>query len=282
MRIQDLFEAPLPDDWDRSKFNRTETSFADMVAYARERAKLAGRGSSRVAVTIPYEGRDTVLKVAMNRKGLLQNYEEVSILSDRGYSDILIPMIDYDEENGNDITWIHVEKAQKVTKRELDRALGARLEDVILFIGGNVVPDRYSRARRLPVLPDETFETDLYMSLERFIADYQIKGYMDFARPANWGKYKGEYVLIDVGFYGDAFTAYMGEDLMLEHSEDPLIRKILYHPNTKLAHFFNRLFAGDDRKIVKWLEKIIPTLSEEQLSILQKRPQYIINIYRQR
>src|SRR5699024_150350 len=154
---------------------------------------------------------------------------------------ITIPLIDYDEENGDDITWIHVEKADKITKRQLDQAFGADIVDVVRFIGTNAIPRSGTFSGSLP---DEVFDNELYGELETLIADYQIKGYMDFARPANWGMYKGEPVIIDVGFHGDAYTAYIGESILFEYSDIPLVKKILYNHNTRLGSFFDIEFSG--------------------------------------
>ena len=72
-----------------------------------------GTGSSRIAVDIPYEGRDTAFKVAINNKGIAQNIEEIALLNDYYIRDleITIPVIDYDTSDKP--KWIHMEKAQK-------------------------------------------------------------------------------------------------------------------------------------------------------------------------
>ena len=66
-----------------------------ILEYCKERAKRLGQGSSRVAFEIEYEGRPTILKIAKNSKGILQNEKEVNILEDNFFEHI-IPMIDYD------------------------------------------------------------------------------------------------------------------------------------------------------------------------------------------
>jgi hypothetical protein len=50
-----------------------------MVTHAKEQAQQIGRGSSQVAFVVPYQGRNTVLKVAVNNKDLVQNEEEVRL-----------------------------------------------------------------------------------------------------------------------------------------------------------------------------------------------------------
>ena len=112
-------EAPLPPDWDEKQYQRG-SSFKSRLAYALDRAKKIGSGSSRVAVTIEYQGRPTVLKIAKNTRGLGQNGAEASILND-GYArlmGILIPLIDYDKQNPKP-TWLHTELAQRASKQQL-------------------------------------------------------------------------------------------------------------------------------------------------------------------
>lgn len=46
MRLKEILtEAPLPDDWDKEKFS-PKVSFSQQIAYAKERAKQIGVGSS--------------------------------------------------------------------------------------------------------------------------------------------------------------------------------------------------------------------------------------------
>ena len=119
--LQTLLEAPLPDDWDKGVF-KSRSPFSKQLKYALERANEVGRGSARVAFEIPYQGRKTVLKIALNRKGLAQNEEEVRILSDKNIQKLglTIPMIDFDEENTQP-KWIHVEYGEEVTDSKLEQ-----------------------------------------------------------------------------------------------------------------------------------------------------------------
>ena len=48
-----LNEAPLPDNWDKPKFNNG--TFKSMIEYATAMAEKVGSGSSRVAFKIPYK-----------------------------------------------------------------------------------------------------------------------------------------------------------------------------------------------------------------------------------
>lgn len=128
--LQTLLEAPLPDDWDKDIF-KSRTPFSKQLKYALERAKEVGRGSARVAFEIPYQGRKTVLKIALNRKGLAQNEEEVRILADKNIQKLglTIPMIDFDEENTQP-KWIHVEYGEEVTDSKLEQYFSIPFEEI--------------------------------------------------------------------------------------------------------------------------------------------------------
>mgnify|MGYP006443343699 FL=1 len=195
-----LTEEPLPPDWDETMFSRGQTSYKKMIAYAKERAQQVGRGSSRVAFIVPYQGRDTVLKVATNGKGLVQNEEEAELLDDPlvEQTGITIPMIDADEENGYELTWIHTEYAEKITQKQLERFFGGiDMMDITQYIDDKAGRgSRYGRARDIP---DEVKNNPYYNALENLVGTFDIPA-GDFARKANWGLYKGEPVIIDLGY----------------------------------------------------------------------------------
>ena len=203
---KNLTEAPLPDDWDRSAFG-SRSSFASMLRYAKERALQLGRGSSRVAFEIPYKGRKTALKIAINQKGIAQNQEEARLLSDWYLKSIgiVIPMIDYDESNGNRITWIHTEFAQKITQKQLERYFGGvSMDSIARYL------DDQSGVRRLlstPTLPQEIHDNEYFSALQDLVVNYNIPA-ADLARKANWGLYKGKPVIIDLGYTSETMSLY--------------------------------------------------------------------------
>lgn len=120
---EEIDEMALPSDWDPTAFGHDKT-FKSRLDYAKERAQRIGGGSSRVAFIIPDQGRETVLKVAKNTKGLAQNEAELDILNDGyvGKLDIVIPLVDYDKENPQP-TWIQTELAQKASDMKLSKIM---------------------------------------------------------------------------------------------------------------------------------------------------------------
>lgn len=200
--IDILTEAPLPDDWDKSKFT-SNTPFAQRVRHAEERAKKLGTGSSRIAFEIEYEGRPTVLKIAKNKKGIAQNDYETQMFSDWFVTglDITIPMIDHDEENDTP-TWLHVEKAEKMKpsqfKQFFDGMGASDMMDCVNYLVGKE-PSRYHISDEKKERYNELYEENEYIiSLVDLIGNYDISP-GDFNYLANWGVYKNQPVIIDIG-----------------------------------------------------------------------------------
>jgi len=223
MKISELLtESPLPNDWDPAEFSTTPTqqnprptTFKARLAYALERAKRLGSGSSRVAVIIEYEGRPTVLKIAKNAKGMAQNQAEADILED-GYisqMDICIPMIDYDKVNKQP-TWIQTELAQKATEQKLCQLMKCEdlydLVDVALDISGQTYSKQPSVASR-QIVTSRMLKSGKYTEADIEIFNHYVDELAtvasssdvqlaDFKSAGNWGIYQGRPVLIDLGF----------------------------------------------------------------------------------
>lgn len=207
----EIDEMALPSDWDENQLGHDKT-FAKRVEYAKLRAKQIGTGSSRVAFIIPDNGRDTVLKVAKNKKGMAQNAAEVDILSDNfiGKMDIVIPLIDYDKKNPSP-TWIQTEKAEKIkSNKQLAKLLGCRNPyDLVMAVNSqlgrqNKFKPSYSEIIHLLEKDKKTEE-----EIERFKEYvYQVCNLVanstlipeDFGIAANWGLYQGRLVVIDLGY----------------------------------------------------------------------------------
>lgn len=213
---QTLDEMPLPADWDPAQYQQG-TSFKQRLAYALERAKKLGTGSSRVAMTIEYQGRPTVLKIAKNTKGLAQNNVEADILGD-GYASklgILIPLIDYDEQNREPM-WIHTELAQKASDKQLSNLMGVtKLDDVVQLakaIEGKQRGLSYqSEIEYLQKAGKTEQQIETAIDYANALVDLSNSFDMelnDLNRKANWGIYNGKPVIIDAGANSNVISQY--------------------------------------------------------------------------
>ena len=214
-----LDEMPLPADWDPAQMRQQATTFKGRLAYALERAKKLGTGSSRVATVIEYQGRPTVLKIAKNQKGLAQNSVEASILED-GYASqlgILIPLIDYDEQN-REPSWIHTEMATKANEKQLCHVMQCT-SLIDLVKAAQALVNQYGT--RSKMILNDILEKNLHFGLSQdneVFLDYVNKlGDLnssfdvelgDFSRAANWGMYNGKPVIVDVGFNSNVMNQY--------------------------------------------------------------------------
>lgn len=211
-------EMPLPADWDPQQMRQQGTTFKSRLAYALERAKKLGTGSSRVATIIEYQGRPTVLKIAKNQKGLAQNSVEADILSD-GYASqlgILIPLIDYDEQN-REPSWIHTEMATKASEKQLCALMKCdnlnQLVNMAWAITGKkkYVGNYETYKSHLIQTGHSEQDIDTMTEYANILADLNSSFDVelgDFTRAANWGIYKGKPVIVDVGFNSNVLNQY--------------------------------------------------------------------------
>lgn len=198
-----LLENPLPSDWDEAIYN-DHIPFSKRIAYAKQRAAKMGAGSSRVAFQIPYQGRPTILKIAKNTKGIAQNRAEVDLLDDFYLKDlgIIIPLIDYDEKNSSP-TWIHTELATKAKSSDFIKEFGGTVDQLVRY-AQNRKNHRDDLNKGSPI----SEENEAVSCFMQFVGNYDHIPLGDFSRLANWGKYQGKLVIIDVGLNKDVFDNY--------------------------------------------------------------------------
>lgn len=216
-----LEEMPIPSDWDDKIFS-PNVPFSKQLKYAKERAKQLGVGSSRVAFLVPYEGRDTVLKIAKNPKGLAQNDHEVGFMFHDYYLThqlgIVVPGIDYDEKHDKPV-WVHTEYARKVKPSEFKAITGGSPVNLVQYafyeankphrLFGNHIPTTYKHINP---------ESEFVQSFVNFISNYDTDdiGVADFQSLSNWGMYhdpktgKDRLVIIDFGLSSDIWKTYYG------------------------------------------------------------------------
>lgn len=214
MKILNLLESPpLPDDWDKAIYAK-QGNFAQKLAYAKEKTRRLGTGSSRVAFLIDYQGRKTVLKIAKNKKGLHQNEHEADALNDyylRGLG-VCIPMIDYDEES-NQPSWLHVEFARKATQEDFKKACGGTMEELIAYacaVTGKNRMGKPDRERHMTWKPENIKEDEEYVQdFVNYVGSYDHP-LCDYNTLNNWGVYDGRPVIIDIGVSHDILKTYYG------------------------------------------------------------------------
>jgi hypothetical protein len=209
----ELDEMALPADWDPAALGHDKT-FKSRLEYALQRAPRLGGGSSRVAFVIPDNGRDTVLKIAKNSKGVAQNEAEVDILTDGyvGKLDIVIPIVDYDKLNPQP-TWLQTELAQKASQAALCKIMKCgrglwTLTGYANMILGDDLGARSAKEHLKTLSPEDAEIFKEYAhDLANLVSNTSLK-MGDFDRAANWGLYNGRPVVIDLGFTTEVVPLY--------------------------------------------------------------------------
>ena len=97
-----------------------DMSYKDKIAYCREwLGEDIGKGSSRMVFQMDDE---TVLKLAINKKGLAQNREEYSLSKD-GYIGHFFPKV-YNGSDEDNFLWIVSEYVLPATEEDFQQILG--------------------------------------------------------------------------------------------------------------------------------------------------------------
>jgi hypothetical protein len=214
----------LPADWDPAALGHDKT-FKSRLDYALQRARRLGGGSSRVAFVIPDNGRETVLKIAKNAKGLAQNKAEADILDDGyvGKLDIVIPLVDYDKTNREPV-WIQTELANKVSQTRLKKLLHCDKFNLgishFTYAVHNLLGNRKSYMPDTKKIKEDLLnagqteqDVEIFFEYVDEVADLVSSSGLlidDLGVASNWGEYKGRPVIIDLGFTDAVRPMYRG------------------------------------------------------------------------
>lgn len=209
-----MFEAPLPSGWDAEQMKKQKgTTFKSRLAYAISKSSRLGTGSSRVAVKIEENARQTVLKVAKNRRGEQQNLAEISILNDWYVKQlgIAIPLIDYDK-SGDLPVWIQTELARvPKNEKELCNYFGCRdLHELVQHASSYRKRNGYSIQQQILKNLADTEKEEIFIDYAEKLAELEQFDVelVDFNNYKNWGFYQGNPVVIDVGYTTDVAELY--------------------------------------------------------------------------
>lgn len=211
-----LTEAPIPDNWNKSKINKKNNSFTEIIAYCESKAKTIGQGSSRVAFIIDYQGRKTVLKFAKNKNGIIQNKSEIKVFKSlaKEFSDNIIPCIDYDTDENP--LWIHLEYADTPLLSEINEIVFSNnffafISEIGLKNSGEQCYNKYidylTNEKEIKLKDDnKKIIKKMFDTVEYLFEHYHILA-TDFYNEENWGIFNNNLVIIDLGFDENVFKA---------------------------------------------------------------------------
>jgi len=214
-------EMPIPSDWDKQLFvipgDYTERNFYHALVYAKEHGTYLARGSSRAVFEITYEGRQTVLKMAMNQAGLAQNAEDIKVIFGAATrkNQVVVPGIDYDTESSAPL-WIHQEYAGPLDEIVFQNKYGFQISEMVAFAkaatGTGYDQPVLTPAELQVEYPEVVAAThspalDLVMLVHQMkVAGKKRTFLSDISGSHNWGICRGKYVIVDFG-YSDEVAA---------------------------------------------------------------------------
>lgn len=185
-----------PSNFDMNEFKALKT-FKERLDYCNAHLKRIGSDSSRVVYQID-EGK--VLKLAKNKKGIIQNETEIDRGKDEYYSGILAKVFDSHPEG----LWVEMERAIPINKYEFRRLTDFDIQDVAKYLinfqqESNSLKPSYHLQKPLV---DRLENNEFINYLKNFISDTDaLAG--DLGRLSSYGivKRDGEdqLVLIDFG-----------------------------------------------------------------------------------
>jgi len=198
-------EADFPEGFDIQEFKHL-SSFKKRVAYAKSHLERIAGGSGRVVfVADP----DTVVKIALNKKGQAQNEVEDEI-SRIGY-DIVTKVKDADTDG---YLYLEVERAKKAKRSDWKNITGWSFDDWSATFS-NYMNDRRGRRGFIRLLVPEDYEdieeTNLFNELIVLSADFDLP-VGDFLRLSSWGTVNrgsgDQLVLVDYGLNKNVLQTY--------------------------------------------------------------------------
>ena len=190
--------------------------FAKKIRYCKDMLGFPiGNGSSRMVFQIDDE---KCLKLAKNAKGIAQNEQESTVLTDNYKAKFSIfPKMYEDVSDMDKFQWIVSEYVLPAKAKDFKVATGYDWKTVQMFIA--TVCARYDRMSN-QLIDNDTMEqimeydeehSRFFLELEGYLCDYQMP-VGDYLRLANWGMTKryGEpyMVILDDGLTDDIFKKY--------------------------------------------------------------------------
>ena len=208
-----LNETVYPEEFNLKIFDEIN-SFAGRIRYCENRLKRISQGTGRIVYLID---NDKVLKLAKNRKGIEQNWNEFSISNN---CEIVAKVLNADKQNG---LWIVSEYARRATAQDFKRLIGYGINFVREFV--NLSKSQYSRYpwnKWNPTSEQEEFFEQMmddnfpnawwFRELNDYLVNYQLESTGDLLRPSSWGvvNRNGEeiIVLVDYGLTDETYERF--------------------------------------------------------------------------
>jgi len=175
---------------------KTIKSFAGRTKYISQRLEKIGAGSSRAAYLID---NDTVLKLAINKKGLAQNNVESDVAN---MYDIVPEVIDADYD---DNVWIIAKRAKKITsEKRFEELTKISWENYVKALLYELLGRREGRNVQKPDNMEQLWEDPFFSSVVDMAVNYDMP-VGDLTRLCSYGEINGKPVVMDSGLTKEVY-----------------------------------------------------------------------------
>ena len=174
-------------------------SFAGRIKYVSQKLQKLGSGSSRAAYLID---DNTVLKLAINKKGLAQNQVESDVAN---LYDIVPEVLDADYD---DDVWIICKRANKLkSPKRFEELTKIPWENFVKALIYELMGRREGRKIQKPEYMDQLWDDEFFSSVVDMAVNYDMP-VGDLTRLGSYGELNGKAVVIDTGLTKDVLDQY--------------------------------------------------------------------------
>ena len=177
---------------DADNFTGGEMSFRKKLAIAKEHSKKIGNGSSRDAFEIDTKTHVTVMKIAKNVKGFRQNLAEVNLYKKHDKKPpFMVPMIEFDDNDDADISWLLIHKALKFDDGTFYRYFDVPFKEFRQTLSAiiNNEDDKHKKNKKI-------------QEFVKFCKKHRLQ-IGEYRQRSNWGTYEQKPIILDAGLTKD-------------------------------------------------------------------------------
>jgi len=177
---------------DADEWTGDRMSFQKKISIANEKAKKIGNGSGRTAFEIDEKKYVTVMKIAKNVKGFRQNLAEVNLYKKYDMNPpYMVPMIEYDDNENADTSWILLHKATKFDENIFYREFDVSFAEWRKVLSAIINNEDHKEKKNKKI-----------QEFVKFVKKNRLQ-LGEYRQKSNWGIYKLKPVILDAGLTKD-------------------------------------------------------------------------------
>jgi hypothetical protein len=177
---------------DADNFTGGNMSFRKKLSIANKHSNKIGNGSARDVFEIDYDHFTAVMKIAKNVKGFRQNLAEVNLYKKYNYNpNFMVPMMEFDDNDDADISWLVVVKATKFDEGTFFRYFDVPFKEFRQTLSAiiNNDEDKHKKNKKI-------------QEFVKFVKKNKLQ-LGEMRQRSNWGSYEQKPVIVDAGLTKD-------------------------------------------------------------------------------